>query len=161
MMPLHSCKANKINYLFLYTHDGPHHIICWCSLCNLQLPDLSLTHWGRDKMVSISQTNISNAFSWIKKIYEFPLIFYWSLFQGTELTIFQHFQIMAWCRLGAKPLSEPMIDYWRMYASLGLNKSLPGCVLLWCVWVCACVRALLRGGKRDGGNIESWSKREK
>ena len=31
-------------------------------------------------------------------------------------------QIMAWRRLGDKPLSEPMIVYRRIYASLGLNK---------------------------------------
>ena len=31
-------------------------------------------------------------------------------------------QIMAWRRLGDKPLSEPMIVYWRIYASLGLNE---------------------------------------
>ena len=31
-------------------------------------------------------------------------------------------QIMAWRRTGDKPLSEPMIVYWRIYASLGLNE---------------------------------------
>ena len=31
-------------------------------------------------------------------------------------------QIMAWRRSGHKPLSEPIIVYWRIYASLGLNK---------------------------------------
>ena len=32
-------------------------------------------------------------------------------------------QIMAWRRPGDKPLSEPMtVVYWRIYASLGLNK---------------------------------------
>ena len=31
-------------------------------------------------------------------------------------------QIMAWRRSGDKPLSEPMIVYWRIYASLGLNE---------------------------------------
>ena len=34
-----------------------------------------LTHWGRCKMASISQTTFSNAFSWMK-IYEFRLRFY-------------------------------------------------------------------------------------
>ena len=33
-----------------------------------------LTHWGRDKMTTISQTTYSNAFSW-KKMYEFRLKF--------------------------------------------------------------------------------------
>ena len=32
-------------------------------------------------------------------------------------------QIMAWRRPGAKPLSEQMlVNYWRIYASLGLNE---------------------------------------
>ena len=33
------------------------------------------------------------------------------------------FQIMAWCRPGAKPLSEPMmVSLWHIYASLGLHE---------------------------------------
>ena len=48
-----------------------------------------LTHWGRDKMDAISQTTISNRFSWVK-IYEFRLKFHWSLFVRIQLTIFQH-----------------------------------------------------------------------
>ena len=32
-------------------------------------------------------------------------------------------QIMAWCRPGDKPLSEPiLLVYWRIHASLGLNE---------------------------------------
>ena len=31
-------------------------------------------------------------------------------------------QIMAWRRPGDKPLSEPMMDYWRTYAPLGLSE---------------------------------------
>ena len=31
-------------------------------------------------------------------------------------------QIMTWRRPGDKPLCEPMIVYWRKYASLGLNE---------------------------------------
>ena len=48
-----------------------------------------LTHWGRDKMATIFQTTISNAFSWMK-MYEFWLIFHWSLFLRVQLTFFQH-----------------------------------------------------------------------
>ena len=34
-------------------------------------------------------------------------------------------QMMAWCRPGDKPLSEPMmVSYRRIYASLGLNELL-------------------------------------
>ena len=50
---------------------------------------LLLTHWGRDKMAAISQTTLSNAFSWMK-ILEFRWKFHWSLFLRVLLTIFQH-----------------------------------------------------------------------
>ena len=48
-----------------------------------------LTHWGRDKMDAISQTTLSNAFSWMKMC-EFRLRFHQSLFLRVQLTIFQH-----------------------------------------------------------------------
>ena len=46
-------------------------------------------HWSRGKIVAISQTTFSNAFSWMK-MYEFRLRFHWNLFLRLELTIFQH-----------------------------------------------------------------------
>ena len=49
----------------------------------------SLTHWGRDKMSAISQTILSNAFSWMK-ILELRLKFHWSLFPRVQLTISKH-----------------------------------------------------------------------
>ena len=48
-----------------------------------------LTHRGRDKMATVSQTTLSNAFSWMKML-EFRLRFHWSLFLRVQLTIFQH-----------------------------------------------------------------------
>ena len=65
-----------------------------------------LTHWA-----TILQTTFPDAFSWMK-IYEFRLIFHWTLFLRVKLTKFHH-----WFRwwLGAdkvttdKPLSEPMM----------------------------------------------------
>ena len=63
-----------------------------------------LTHWGRDKMAAISQTTLSNAFSWMK-MYEFRLTFHWSLFLNNIPILVQ---IMAWRRSGDKPLSKPM-----------------------------------------------------
>ena len=48
-----------------------------------------IAHWGRDKMATISQTTLSNAFSW-RKMLEFGLKFHWSLFLRVQLTIFQH-----------------------------------------------------------------------
>ena len=50
---------------------------------------ITLTHWGRDKMATVSQTTLSNAFSWMKML-EFRLKFHWSLFLRVQLTIFQH-----------------------------------------------------------------------
>ena len=42
------------------------------------------------------------------KMFEFRLKFHWSLFPRVQLTIFQHWvQVMAWRRIGDKPLSEP------------------------------------------------------
>ena len=80
-------------------------------------------HWGRDKMVAVSQTMFSNAFSWMK-MYEFRLKFQWSLFLRFQLIIFTH-----WFRywLGAVQatshyLNQWWLVYWRIYASLGLNE---------------------------------------
>ena len=55
----------------------------------------SLTHWGRDKMDAITQAPFSNGFSWMK-MYED---------QATS-----HYLNQWW------------LDYWRIYASLGLNE---------------------------------------
>ena len=83
----------------------------------------SLIHWGRDKMAAIFQTTLSNAFSWMKML-EFRLKFHWSLFLRVQLTIVHH-----WfrCWLGADQatshyLNQWWLDYWRIYASLGLNE---------------------------------------
>ena len=48
-----------------------------------------LTHWGLVKIVAISQTIFSNAFSWME-MYEFRLQFSWSLFLRFELAISQN-----------------------------------------------------------------------
>ena len=50
---------------------------------------LVLSHWGWDKMVAISQTTFSNAFSWLK-MYWFQLKFHWRLSPMVQVTIFQH-----------------------------------------------------------------------
>ena len=47
------------------------------------------THWGRDKMTTVSLTTLSNAFSWMTLL-EFRLRFHWSSFLRVQLTIFQH-----------------------------------------------------------------------
>ena len=52
-------------------------------------PCNTLTQWGRDKMAAVSQTTLSNAFSWMK-ILEFRLKCHRSLFRRVQLTIIQH-----------------------------------------------------------------------
>ena len=70
--------------------------------------ELKWTHWGRDKMDAISQTTLSNAFSWMNMI-EFRFKFHWSLFLRVQLTIFHY-------------LSQWRLDCRRIYASLSLNE---------------------------------------
>ena len=64
------------------------------------------THWGRDKMDAISQTTLSNAFSWMKISIKISLKF---VPKGPINEITALFQRMAWRRPGDKPFSEPMM----------------------------------------------------
>ena len=64
-------------------------ILTWFTLNNTSHQLYRLTHWGRDKMAAVSQTTLSNSFSWMKML-EFRLRFHWSLFLRVQLTIFQH-----------------------------------------------------------------------
>ena len=83
----------------------------------------TLTHWGRDKMAAISQTTLSNSFSWMKML-EFRLKFHWSLFPRVQLTIFQHWFRWWLCADQATShyLNQWWLDHRRIYASLGLNE---------------------------------------
>ena len=45
------------------------------------------THWGWDKMAVISQMAFSNAFYWMK-MFEFSLIFHWSLLLAVQWTMY-------------------------------------------------------------------------
>ena len=81
------------------------------------------------KMAAISQTTLSNAFSWMK-ILDFRLKFHWSLFLRIQLTIFQHW-FRQW--LGADQATSHYLNrwwlvYWRIYASFGLNELKNGFV---------------------------------
>ena len=96
-----------------------------------RISQMVLTHWGRDKMAAISQTTLSNVFSWMKML-EFRLKVHWSLFIRIQLTIFQY-----WFRwwLGADQatshyLNQWWLDYRRIYASLGLNELKDN----WFIW---------------------------
>ena len=61
-----------------------------------------LSYWGPDKMAAFPQTTISNAFSWMK-MFKLRLRFLWIN------NIPSFVQIMAWCKPGDKPLSEPIM----------------------------------------------------
>ena len=103
---LHSCK---LRYKCILRHKTSN---CRCTIRGWH-PDgvlfWQLTHWGRGKIAAISQTTMSSAFSRIKML-EYRLKFHWSLFLRVQLTISQQwYQLMAWCRPGDKPLSEPMM----------------------------------------------------
>ena len=70
-------------------------------------------------MAAIFQTTFSNAFSWMK-MFKFLLRFHCKCsFDNIPSLV----QIMAWCRLGDKPLSELMLaSLLCIYASLGLSE---------------------------------------
>ena len=63
--------------------------LCFVVVWYRAIVKISLTHWGRDKMDTISQTTFSSAFSRMK-IFEFRFKCHWSLFLRVQLTIFQH-----------------------------------------------------------------------
>ena len=79
----------------------------WCSdrLMWICYSKIHVTHWGRYKMDAILQTTFSYAFSWMK-MYEYRLMFPWSLFQATS-----HYLDQWW------------LDYPGIYASLGLKHA--------------------------------------
>ena len=98
------------------------HIAVWFNGALNKYTD-GLTHWGPDKIDPILKTTFSNAISWMK-ILEFSLKFHWSFFpQGPINNIPAMVQIMAWRWPGdSHYLNQRWLDYWRIYASLGLNE---------------------------------------
>ena len=88
-----------------------------------RMSGMSLTHWCRDKMAAISQTILSDSFSWMKML-KLRLKFHWSLFLRVQLTLFQHW-FRLWLGAGQATshyLNQWWLVYWRIYASLGLNE---------------------------------------
>ena len=79
----------------------------------------SIKNWGPNIMAAIFQTAFSNAFSWIK-IYQFRILFHWSLFPSVQLTIFQH-----WFRHSLATshyLKQLWSVYWRTDVSPDLSE---------------------------------------
>ena len=70
------------------------------------------------KMAAISQTTLSNAFSWMKML-EFRLKFHWSLFLSAQLTIFQH-----WFRwwLGADQSTSYYLNQWWLLTHICVTR---------------------------------------
>ena len=63
-------------------------------------------------MADISQTKFPNAYNFNKCFFLFGLKFHWSMFRkfptdNKSVLV----QVMAWHQTGAKPLPEPMMNY--------------------------------------------------
>ena len=83
------------------------------------------TYWGRDRVDAGSQTTFSSTVPWRKM--STIKISLKCLLKGLINNIPELVQIMAWCRPGDKPLSEPMIvssptHICVVYASLDLSE---------------------------------------
>ena len=74
-----------------------------------------LTLWVLDKMAAISQTTISNTFSWMK-MFRFQLTFHWSLFLWLEFNE----QYSGADQATNHYLNQWWLVYWPINASLGL-----------------------------------------
>ena len=74
-------------------------------------------------MTDISQTILTNTFSWIK-MYKLRSIFHWRLFLMAQLTLFQHWfrQWLGAFQATSHYLNRWWLVYWRIYVSLGLNE---------------------------------------
>ena len=85
-------------------------ILCCCFVMVHFDWQIFLTHWGRDQMDAISQTTLSNAFSWMNEnvriLINISLKFVPKGLINNNPALVQK---MAWRRPGDKPLSEPMM----------------------------------------------------
>ena len=111
---LEPTKYNSIQFYLKFKRCRSRKCTWKCRLQKWRPSCVSLnvsTHSGLDKIATISQTTISNAFSWMK-MYEFRLRFRRSLKLVPKVPISNVLilvQIMAWLRPGEKPLSKPMM----------------------------------------------------
>ena len=83
----------------------------YCTYRNIRWPyrTFFLTHWGRGEIDTILQTTSSNIFSLNENIWISIKISMKFIPRGSINNFPALVQIMAWCRPGDKPLSEPMI----------------------------------------------------
>ena len=73
-------------YILILSYSTFVYVECYLVHYSLELRHIrtayrvsALTYWGRNKMAAISQTTLSNAFSWAI-VLEFRLKFHWNLF---------------------------------------------------------------------------------
>ena len=87
----------------------------------------ALTHWGLNNSAAIFQTIFSNRFSWMK-MYQFQMIFHWSLFPRVQYTSIGSDNGLAPTRRQATShhLNQWWLVYWRIYVSLGLHELIYG-----------------------------------
>ena len=80
------------------------------ALWQLYYPSINmLTHWGWDEINNISKTTFSNVFFFNENVWISIKISLKFVPKGPINNIPALVQIMAWRRLGDKPLSEPMM----------------------------------------------------
>ena len=69
-----------------------------------------LTQWGRDKMASISQTAVSNAFIFLNENAWISIKISLKFFPGSQINNIPALGLLlSWGRPGDKPLSEPIM----------------------------------------------------
>ena len=89
-----SCLNFMLHHQMLYD-------FCW-------IHTMHLTHWDRNKMVTILQTTFWNAFSWMQ-IGVFWLKYHWNFFPKAQLTIIQHW-LGQWA--GAAKETSHYLNHW-------------------------------------------------
>ena len=78
-------------YVLWYLRYLISYLVCYDEIhCTKPFWDIYVfRHWGQDKMKALSETTVSNA-RYRMKMFEFQLIFCWSLFLRVQLTILLH-----------------------------------------------------------------------
>ena len=116
-----------------------------------------LSHWGRDKMVTIYQTTFSNAFSSMK-MYKFSFIKISLKFipMGRINNIPALIQIMALRRPGDKPLSESVVVSLLMQMHICVTQLQWVKAWLYCFWLLG--KSLWWYQANLGPNWNNWPK---
>ena len=84
--------------------------------------DSSLTYWGSTEKADIWRTTFTKVFFFSMKSLNFYSISLNLVLKAPIDNKSTMVKIMAWCQKGNKPFVQPIIVYWRIYASLGLTE---------------------------------------